>query len=194
MRKTSIYWATKACARLLLSPRFKIKTSGFEHLPAQGGFVLLPKHQRWEDIPLLALASPRPLCYIAKYELFQNPLSGWLLSNLGGIPLNRSRPIESRESLKRMVEYLEKGEGIVLFPEGTYYKNKMGPGRLALLRMILSRSSSPIIPVGISYCGRVGRTLVRINCGKHFDRGVLCIGADKGSDGIIGAIRELSGL
>jgi 1-acyl-sn-glycerol-3-phosphate acyltransferase len=106
------------------------------------------------------------LYYVAKYELFLNPVSRWFVSSLGGIPLNRSRPLESRQSLKTMLELLEKGEGIVIFPEGTYYRRRMGPGHVGLIRMIQSRSKVPFIPVGINYAGKGARTLVEINFGK----------------------------
>ena len=161
----------RSMGKVFLLPIFKLKTGGQENLPSRSGFILLPKHQRWEDIPLLGLATPRPLYYMAKYELFLNPLSSWFLSSLGGLPLNRSRPIESRQSLRTMVGLLEKGEGIVVFPEGTYYRNRMGPGQVGLIRMILSRSSVPFIPVGINYAAKSARTLVEINFGRPIYEG-----------------------
>jgi len=151
---------------MLLLPFFRLEIQRIENLPQKSTFILLPKHQRWEDIPLLSLATPRPLYYIAKYDLFKNPLSNWLLRSLGGIPLNRQRPMESRRSLQVMVEFLKKGEGVVVFPEGTYYENKIGPGRVGIVRLILSHLSLPFIPVGIYYSGKGVRTLVRINFGK----------------------------
>ncbi len=165
-RSALILRLTRPTARIFLSPLFRIKGRGQENLPDQSGFILLPKHRRWEDIPLLSLATPHPLYYVAKYELFLNPISRWFVSSLGGIPLNRSRPLESRQSLKTMLDLLEKGEGIVIFPEGTYYRSRMGPGHVGLIRMIQSRSSVPFIPVGISYSAKRARTLVEINFGK----------------------------
>jgi 1-acyl-sn-glycerol-3-phosphate acyltransferase len=165
-RKNWIFWTTKTVGRVLLLPFFHLETHGIENLPQESAFILLPKHQRWEDIPLLGLATPRPLYYIAKYDLFKNPLSNWFLRSIGGIPLNRQRPLESRRSLQAMIEFLKKGEGVVVFPEGTYYRNKMGPGHVGIVRLILSHLSLPFIPVGISYLEKGARTLVRINFGK----------------------------
>lgn len=65
-----------------------------------------------------------------------------------------------------MLDLLEKGEGIVIFPEGTYYRSRMGPGHVGLIRMILSRSTVPFIPVGINYAAKSARTLVEINFGR----------------------------
>ncbi len=163
---------TRPTAKIFLSPVFKMKTRGQENLPNQSGFILLAKHRRWEDIPLLSLATPRPLYYVAKYELFMNPVSRWFVSSLGGLPLNRSRPLQSRHSLMSMVDLLEKGEGIVIFPEGTYYRSSMGPGHAGLIRMLQSRCNVPFIPVGINYVAEHARTLVEISFGRTICAGV----------------------
>jgi len=192
-RKASIVWLTKTVARLFLAPLFKIKKTGLENLPEKSAFILLPKHQRWEDIPLLSLATPRPLYYIAKYELFQSSISRRLIYSMGGIPLNRERPLESRRSLKMMMGFLKNGEGVVIFPEGTYYVNKMGPGYSGLIRMIRSRVLLPFIPVGIRYSEQRGRMLVRINFGQPIyekEPGNV----DKIFTRIMGEIARLSGF
>lgn len=156
---------TKRFSQLFFSPFFRIKTEGLHFLSTVGSFILTPKHQRWEDIPLLSMTIPRPLTYIAKYELFLNPLNSWLLSSLGGLPLNRSRPMESRASFKAMMERLSRGEGLVIFPEGTYFKDRIGPGRPGMIRMIRSRLRIPFIPVGINYAKRGCPRLVQIQFG-----------------------------
>jgi 1-acyl-sn-glycerol-3-phosphate acyltransferase len=167
-RKNWVYRLTRTAAKIFFSPLFRLETKGIENLPRNNAFILLPKHQRWEDIPLIGLATPRPLYYVAKYELFTNPISNWFLRSLGGIPLNRSRPMESRRSLKVVIESVTQGEGVVIFPEGTYHKNKMGPGHIGMVRLVLSRFSPPFIPVGINYSSEGMTTLVRINFGKMF--------------------------
>ncbi len=166
IRKNWVVKATKTTSRILLSPFFCLETEGTENLPQKNAFILLPKHQRWVDIPLLSLATPRPLYYVAKYDLFMNPLSNWFIRSLGGIPLNRQRPLESRQSLKIMIKFLIQGEGVVVFPEGTYYRNTIGPAHAGIVKFILSRFSIPCIPVGMNYSGKGIRTLVRINFGK----------------------------
>lgn len=144
-------------------PFFRIETAGLENLPRDRAFILLCKHQRWEDIPLLGVAAPRPLYYIAKYELFKNALSNRFFSALGGIPLNRQRPLESRRFLQATIDLLEKGEGVVIFPEGTYYPNKMGPGQVGLVKFVLSRLKLPFIPVGIHYAARPRRKRIHVH-------------------------------
>jgi 1-acyl-sn-glycerol-3-phosphate acyltransferase len=156
----------RAVARCVLLPRFKLVVQGAGQLPRQGSFLLLPKHQRWVDIPLLGLATPRPLYYIAKAELFAGSAAAWFIKSLGGIPLNRQRPIESRRYLQRTEVLLRRGNnGVVIFPEGTYVVGRVGPGRTGVLKFILSRLRLPCIPVGIRYSEEGRRTRVRIRFG-----------------------------
>jgi len=183
----------KFIARILLHPFFRLETDGLQNLPQDSAFILLPKHQRWQDIPLLGLATPRPLYYIAKYELFKNVLANRFFSAMGGIPLNRQRPLESRRFLQTTIQLLEKGEGVVIFPEGTYYRNKMGPGQTGMVRFVFSRLKLPFIPVGINYATNGWRTRVRINFGKAFHTDPT-LTADTFVNRMMKEIAALSGL
>jgi 1-acyl-sn-glycerol-3-phosphate acyltransferase len=61
---------------------------------------------------------------------------------------------------------LENGERIVMFPEGTYYRDRMGQGHVGLVRLIHSGIRIPYVPVGIRYgMGRV-RQPVHIRFGR----------------------------
>jgi 1-acyl-sn-glycerol-3-phosphate acyltransferase len=192
-RNEWVYRITKVIAKFLLAPFFRLVVNGLEDLPAETAFILLPKHQRWEDIPLLALATPRRLYYVAKHELFKNPLGSWFVTALGGIPLNRKRPLESRRFLTATIDLLEKGEGLVLFPEGTYYNSVMGPGQVGMVKFIVSRLSLSFIPVGISYTRQNWRFLVRINFGRKF-HAEAGVSVNTFIDHMMNEIAELSGL
>jgi 1-acyl-sn-glycerol-3-phosphate acyltransferase len=183
----------KLLARVLLTPFFRVEVAGTKNLPANRSFILLAKHQRWVDIPLLALATPRPLYYIAKYELFKNALSKWFTGALGGIPLNRQRPLESRRSLNATIALLEAGEGVVIFPEGTYYRRQMGPGQTGMVRFVISRLELPFIPVGINYAAGGWRMRVRIHFGKAFHP-QPALPPDKFFGHLMAEIAQLSGL
>ena len=192
-RKDWVYRLTRSVARTFLWPAFALQREGVENLPRESAFILLPKHQRWVDIPLLALASPRPLYYVAKVELFQQPLASWFLKSLGGIPLNRKSPLKSRQHLQGMLSLLRAGEGVVVFPEGTYYRDCMGPGQPGVVRWILNRLELPFIPVGVRYRPGGGRTRVCIRFGKAVT-GKAGGPADVFLDPIMKEIARLSGF
>jgi 1-acyl-sn-glycerol-3-phosphate acyltransferase len=178
---------------MIFLPIFRIKISGVQNLPSNSAFILLVKHQRWEDIPLVSIASTRPLYYIAKYELFQNFATNWFFTALGGIPLNRQRPLESRRFLQTAIELLKEGEGIVIFPEGTYYRGKMGPGQIGMVKFVRTRISLPFVPVGINYTTTSRRTHVHINFGKPYQAGST-LTAEALVKRMMVEIAELSGL
>jgi 1-acyl-sn-glycerol-3-phosphate acyltransferase len=192
-RNEAFFRVLKILVRLWLTPFFRMELGGLKNLPRDRAFILLSKHQRWQDIPLLSLATPRPLYYIAKYELFKNALSNRFFTALGGIPLNRGRPLESRRFLQAIIQLLEKGEGVVIFPEGTYYPNKMGPGQTGMIKFVLSRLKLPFIPVGINYAANGWRTRVRINFGKAFHADPT-VAADSFVRHMMKEIAALSGL
>ncbi|NWG03983.1 MAG: 1-acyl-sn-glycerol-3-phosphate acyltransferase [Syntrophaceae bacterium] len=129
-------------------------------LPEQGPIIILPKHQYWTDIPIISLVFEPLLYFVAKQELFKYPLIRNYLFLLGGLPVDRKRSIRSLDSFKVLISLLKAGEKIVIFPEGTYFRNEVGFGKSRLLQMILRYQleigySIPFIPVGIRYGERL---------------------------------------
>jgi 1-acyl-sn-glycerol-3-phosphate acyltransferase len=136
---------------------YRLQVQGLEHLPSQGPVILCPKHQRWEDIPVVGLALPRPLYYIAKVELFRQPFVREFLRALGGVPIDRQSPRATLSSFRALLPLLKQRAALVVFPEGTYVHGRVGPGKHRLLQLLLKLQGSnglktlPFIPVGISY-------------------------------------------
>jgi 1-acyl-sn-glycerol-3-phosphate acyltransferase len=130
---------------------------GLENLPVPGPAIICPKHQRWEDIPLIAIALPPPLHFIAKAELFQQPVIREILGAWGGVPVDRQNPRATLSSFKRLLPLLQDGAYVVLFPEGTYVRDQVGPGKHRLIQMLLKLQHRdglgllPFVPVGLSY-------------------------------------------
>ena len=135
-----------------------------------GPAVILPKHQYWTDIPLVAMVFPCPLTFVAKKELFGIPGIRSLLQGVGGIPIDRERPIRTLASIRSVFSCLKASGKIVLFPEGTYVRDAVGPGKSRLIQMILDFQQElnvkiPFVPMGIFYGKRAGwrrRVTIRI--------------------------------
>ena len=163
---SGVHVGLRAAVRLLFAPFNAIKVEGAGYIPRDGGFLLLPKHQHWVDIPYLGMACSRPLCYVAKVELFKSRLGNRFFRALGGIPLDRRRPIATRHSLRAVRNALLAGHGVVLFPEGTYVPGRMGDGRSGLLRYLIKNTPVPLVPVGIAYTVKDARRTVTLRFGK----------------------------
>jgi len=167
MYREGFYRTVRPLGALIMGAGFRMSVAGSRRIPQKGPFLVLAKHQRWEDIPLLGLAIPRPLCYVAKYELFRQRLPRRILRALGGIPLNRKAPMRSRRSLRQIRGALKAGCGLVVFPEGTYYPGVMGPAHLGMVRFIMQRRQVPVMAAGLSYSGVRGRPFVQIRFGPR---------------------------
>jgi len=161
--------------------------------------IILPKHQYWTDIPIISIALMPLLYFVAKKELFAYPLIRTYLFLLGGIPVDRQQSIRTLNSFRSLLSLLRAGEKIVIFPEGTYFREGIGSGKSRLLQMILSFQDElkyriPHVADGIRYGERTGwRRRVEIRIGHS-------LFAEKESDAIslthrvMEEISNLSGL
>jgi 1-acyl-sn-glycerol-3-phosphate acyltransferase len=144
-------------ARHTLGRIFRLRVTGLEYLPRRGPAIICPKHQRWEDIPVIGVALPQPLHYIAKAELFRYPGQREVLAAWGGVPVDRDRPRATLSSFRRLLPLLQRRAFIVLFPEGTYVRGRVGPGKHRLIQLLLALQGKdgvgtlPFVPVGVSY-------------------------------------------
>jgi 1-acyl-sn-glycerol-3-phosphate acyltransferase len=160
-RNSIVYATTKKTAQIVFSMFYRIETEMEIALPDHGPMIILPKHQYWTDIPIISLAFKPLLYFVAKRELFKYPLIRNYLFLLGGLPVDRIQSIRTLDSFRTLASLLRVGEKIVIFPEGTYFRNEVGSGKSRLLQMILRFQLElgypiPFIPVGIRYGERLG--------------------------------------
>jgi len=198
-RSFLVYSLTKKIAQLVFSIFYQIEIEKKEVLADQGSAIILPKHQYWTDIPIVSLSFKPLLHFLAKKELFEYPLIRNYLSLLGGIPVDRRQSIRTLDSFKYLLFLLRAGERIVIFPEGTYFREAVGSGKSRLLQMILRFQDElkyrvPFVPVGIRYGERIGwRRRVEIRIGHP-------LFAEKESDAmalthrVMGEIGRLCGM
>lgn len=126
----------------------RYRARGMEHLPQDGGALLLINHQSFLDPLLVGLPLTRPVSYLARDSLFRVPFIGWVLRNTYVMPVNREAA--STASLREAIRRLQHGFYVGIFPEGTRSASgavgALKPGFLALVR----RTGAPVIPVGIA--------------------------------------------
>jgi 1-acyl-sn-glycerol-3-phosphate acyltransferase len=167
----TLYRLGRWLCRHTLGRYLLLEVRGLEYLPAEGPAIICPKHQRWEDIPVIGMALPPPLYYIAKVELFQQPLVRELLGAWGGVPVDRKNPRATLSSFKRLLPLLTNRAFIVLFPEGTYCVGRVGPGKHRMIQLLLKLQgqeglgSLPFVPVGVTYKPRTWGYNVQVKLG-----------------------------
>ncbi len=131
-----IWYAVRVLAGLL----YRIEIVG--RIPPGAG-VVAANHESVLDPPLLALASRRPLRFLAKEELWSNRFGAWLMESLGGVPVARGRA--GYLAIDRAEQLIRGGELVAIFPQGTVAGGTWtrGAARLALATGV------PLVPVRI---------------------------------------------
>ncbi len=127
---------------------FRVKYVGRENMPKEGACLLAVNHRSYWDPVMAGAASPRPLTFMAKEELFKNPIFGKLIKSLGAFPVNRHGG--EIGAIKSAFKILGEGRVMLMFPEGRRVtdgtKGKAKPG----VAMIAQRCRVPVIPMFIS--------------------------------------------
>ena len=123
-----------------------VRTTGRENVPKSGPVILAPIHLSHLDPPLMAIACRRQLRFMAKEELFTGLLKP-LITSLGAFPVKRGEG--DTEAIRLAMSLLEKGEVVLIFPEGT-----RGDGTRLLplnkgIPMIAKRTGATVVPASI---------------------------------------------
>ncbi len=131
---------------------YRVEIRGVKELP-KNGVLLCPNHATDLDPVLIALCLPIDyhMHFMAKVELFENPLIGWLLRTLGAFPVQRDG--KDVQSVKTAMQVIHRGENLLIFPEGTTIRGGVGyhdglPAHAhAGIAMIGVRTGATLVPV-----------------------------------------------
>lgn len=126
---------------------FRIRIEGKTNIPLQGGVILASNHRSYLDPIVLGLLTQRKINFLAKEELFRNPVFGYFISKLGAFPIKRQHL--KKKSYLRAVQLLEDGKILALFPEGTRMNSpQLGFFHKGALK-ISYETKVPVVPVFI---------------------------------------------
>ncbi|WP_343802475.1 lysophospholipid acyltransferase family protein [Marinobacterium maritimum] len=163
-------------AKPLVNLALGINLRQLEKLPRQGPYILAANHNSHLDVlvllslfPISAVHRVRPVA-AADYFL-SNPLRAWFsLHVLGIIPLQRTPDRKNLDTLfGQCSESLDKGEILIIFPEGSRGKPEvMGPIKKGIYRLLKDRQDCAVMPIMMRGLGRAlprgTARLVPFNC------------------------------
>jgi len=145
---------------------YGVRMTGAERIPEESAAILVANHESMFDPWLLALATPRPVRYMAKAELWRVWLVGRAVEAFGAFPVERGTGDGS--AMSRAASLLRAGEVIGIFPQGT---SKQLPARAfhrGAARLALA-TGAPIVPVrlvGTRGFPRPGRRPTSVHVGE----------------------------
>jgi putative phosphoserine phosphatase/1-acylglycerol-3-phosphate O-acyltransferase len=137
-----------------LFPYARFSVTGLDHIPAEGPVLVAANHRSYFDVAALAVVVARvgrPARFLAKQELFEAPVVGWVARSLGGIPVDRGTG--SAAPLVEAERALRAGELVIVLPQGTIprgpdFFDPVLSGRTGTARLAAA-TGAPVVPVGL---------------------------------------------
>ncbi len=137
---------------------YKLEFKGLENVPADTDkrYIVAINHTCAFDPVFVAIPkNVPPLHFMAKAELFKNPIVGWVIEHLYGFPVKRGKGDTSA------IEYGEKiiteGHVMAICPEGKRVKDKDGVPQKAKsgVAIVAKATGASVLPVAICCDGPI---------------------------------------
>ena len=135
----------------------------------KGTYILVAPHRTWWEPVLFALAaSPTEFMFMAKKELFKNPILRFILKHSHAFPVDRKNPGPS--AIKIPVKGLKKENySLIIFPSGTRHSSELKSGAFIIAKM----SGRPLVPViyqgHLTFKGLLKRQALNIRFGEPIE-------------------------
>jgi 1-acyl-sn-glycerol-3-phosphate acyltransferase len=127
----------------------RLEVSGLENVPEEGGAIIASNHIGFIDAPIVFsyLNRPDATALVAKKHQ-KNPLLRWLINNVDGIWIDRTRA--DFGALKQAREFLRNGGLLGVSPEGTRSDTQQLIAPKHGVAFLADKAKVPIIPGAIT--------------------------------------------
>ena len=147
IKKHNLMNVIRPVGNLFCKTYYKVEYIGLENIDRKDGFIIAPNHITEFDPLLIAMASKRLFYYIAKCELFQNPLLAKAIVGLNGFPIMRGKG--DMRAINYAVELVRRGEVLCIFPEGTRSADGMPHEAKSGVGYIARHAAADVVPTAI---------------------------------------------
>ncbi len=140
-----------AFVRMVLTPPtillYRLRAIKVSNVPPQGACIVTPNHFSTMDHFFAAVCLRRQVQFMAKSQLFGNPILNTIFSYGGVFPVRRGH--KDLEAIKTANTVLDRGGAVLMYAEGGRSRSrelgepKRGVGKLAL------ENGVPVVPVAI---------------------------------------------
>ncbi|RMF22840.1 MAG: 1-acyl-sn-glycerol-3-phosphate acyltransferase [Cyanobacteria bacterium J083] len=131
----------------LLHTYFRGRIYGADNVPTRGGVLVVSNHASYFDPPILSCAVGRPVAFMAKEELFKNPVFKQIIQTYGAYPVKRGKG--DRSAIRSAIGALNDGWATGVFLQG----NRTQSGKITNPKLgaalIAAKANVPILPVSL---------------------------------------------
>ena len=165
-KENRTYNILRPLGKLICRLLFKVKYVGIENIPQEGGMILASNHIYLVDPLFIAMGiKKRQLFFMAKKELWNNPIVAWAFTKVNGFPIARG---SADAAAFRYAEKIPKN-GLILgiFPEGTRSKDgQIGKPRRGVADIAFDAKCG-VLPVSVYNCDNLKKhTRYTVRYGK----------------------------
>ncbi len=144
---TALYRPGRLLARFCFNVFGRLEVTGQECVPPYGPLIVAVNHLSYNDPPALVPSLPRPLDFMGKKELFEKPISRFLMREFRVHPLDRSTA--GVDAMRTAMELLAQDKAVVLFPEGRISEaGGLQPPKPGVAFLAI-KTQAPVLPVGV---------------------------------------------
>ncbi|MDR2349812.1 MAG: 1-acyl-sn-glycerol-3-phosphate acyltransferase [Deltaproteobacteria bacterium] len=158
-KKVARYVSCQVWGQIVFFVSFiRLKTEGRENVPpGSGGFIVFCNHRSMLDIPAAAIATGKPLSWVAKASLGKLPVFGWVLKRVHMLVEREGGTGAARKMIQEATARLKDGEVMAIFPEGT--RNKTGETNLLPFKkgafILAKHTNATLLPVCVHNSGKL---------------------------------------
>lgn len=144
---TALYTFARWLAVPFFGGLYRCRVGRAGDVPRSGPAMVIMNHKAYFDPVVAGMVFDRPLRFMAKKDLFANAAFRKLIVSLGAFPIDRGAG--DRKALRTALEILERGELLLMFPEGHRQRDDAVHEFLPGVGMIALRSGAPVIPLAV---------------------------------------------
>jgi 1-acyl-sn-glycerol-3-phosphate acyltransferase len=143
----AVYRVLRAIVHLINRSYWRVEVEGADSVPATGPVILAPVHRSFMDFFVVSEVTKRKIFYMTKEEMWKSSLLGSFLDSVGAFPVHRDGA--DRLALERAQDVLERGDVLILFPEGTRRAGPVVEDLHEGAAFLAARTGAVIVPIGI---------------------------------------------
>ena len=151
-----LYAFLRALVRVFFALFYPIRAKGTAYFPQEGPVLLCANHESLADPVAIICALNRPVRFMAKKEVMDVPVLGWLLRSLGAFGVDRGSG--DLAAVRSALNILKEGHALGIFPQGSRSWKSGGDFQNGAA-LIALRSGVPVVPVHIHSRARLFRPL-----------------------------------
>jgi 1-acyl-sn-glycerol-3-phosphate acyltransferase len=159
-------WLTHKGTRLMLTMAFvPVRVEGREVLnqrETSGPWIFAPNHSSYLDILISLACLPPDVRFVTKGEVRDMPFFSTMARQSGQFSFDRSDPQARIRQAEQVNAALDKGESVVIYPEGTFTANTgIRPFQLGAFKSAVD-TQRPICPVSVRGARRILRDKTKL--------------------------------